>query len=454
MFFGIIFLLMAGYIILTFLPSAFDNTIIQNDTLDIAPYPRWDHMPITYFIQNASDCEEYELTSVYEAIDNIQEETDFAVTFMKNKTNPDILFLCINLEEFIADVTKCKEVKYPYREQNINVFEDGHLDIDTQKITSLKVKSKDGSNNIFELCYLNFSDLPFEDRYIPDKYAIAEVNVDKFGENVIKNSSIYLYYQGQSCVYPSTEVHEILHVFGFAHNIYNANSDWDSKEVISDIMYPYLECGLQNKINPEYSLCLKDIYLYNKESSSYCDQLSFFVKEETCSPDKYISLDGTGCCQEEKMYIDYGECYFDNGCYPGYYPSVNLDNYCCTGENMIFEGGSCFDANFLGFEAFEDFEKEHNLTVVLSKENNLGIAKINLTNSLIDIKSEDEKDDFVWDNLYSLFLRLSENIKADNYEVIFIMTFEEYIFDYEYSISKEYLSSELDFLENVEIDVT
>jgi hypothetical protein len=84
--------------------------------------------------------------------------------------------------------------------------------------------------------------------------------------------------------FPTREIHELLHAFGFAHNIEDnelRNTYWGypyeiPSDLGSDALFPTIDCHLQTRINEKYISCLKKIYS-NEEGN--CSEVKFF---KTC----------------------------------------------------------------------------------------------------------------------------------------------------------------------------
>jgi len=341
----------------------------RRDDFSKVNHLRWGYMPLTYGFE--TECIERLQNSIRLAFESVENETGGIIYFEEVLENPDISIHCVERE----------------------------YDKDSYTTTI-------GGARCF-----TYNEKP----------------------NLIMEGEIYIYGQGMVCGtgYPSVEVHEILHLFGFLHN-----------PSPQSIMFPYTadssaRCKT-NSIDKIYINCLRHIYS-NGTIQGDCPNIDTLVSSKDpplCPPKDF------------------------NFCSDGWYP-VKGTRYCCPEPNMrINKEGNCayeWDSEKIietnVFDSFEEFAKEYDLEIILREEEKMGIAEIDLTNSFIDNQIEKEKNDFVWKNLYWAFLKLSEEIKADNYKVVFIRTSGEYIFNFEYTSTSNFLSDEGVFFENLEIDV-
>ena len=149
----------------------------------------WTHMPITYNIFNPShygvDCGPYESNKIRKGFSRIQNDTNGVVHFkeIENLEDADIVVSC-------AYIKGCYEYNakqvgdYIYYTESICGYDKGIATI-----------TESEGNNILK----------------------AEiVMVGLFGFSETRNKEASGFYIG-SCGHPSTEIHEILHAFGYEH---------------------------------------------------------------------------------------------------------------------------------------------------------------------------------------------------------------------------------------------
>jgi hypothetical protein len=101
--------------------------------------------------------------------------------------------------------------------------------------------------------------------------------------------------------FPRTEVHEILHVFGFAHD----NSPVNIMKMVNTAG----KCGIV-KINNEFLWCLK--HIYSNGATGTCRDIAFTHHtpvKVSCDYGWYLDLSGEWCCPDSNMFINEdGEC--------------------------------------------------------------------------------------------------------------------------------------------------
>lgn len=219
----------------------------------------WTHMPITYKIENKEECNVKLKERIESAFNKIQSETETFVSFKETNETPDI-------------VISCKP--YYYEEYGSDEYV-GHFDV---------------------------------------TYGLAGPDfIDE--ENRIINATITFYGAGLVCGtgYPATEVHEILHTFGFGHDY-----------GIIDVMRPDVERSSGDckvvKIDDKYISCLKKIYS-NGRIVGDCSNIIFL---KFCKEGYFLGYDDE--CHEEcevgyivgDDYLCYEECGEGYYCIEGY----------------------------------------------------------------------------------------------------------------------------------------
>lgn len=162
------------------------------------PNLRFNHNNISYFIN--SDCSNRKMQGVLNAFSILENETKIISFYSVYESNADILIEC--------------------------------TDKDNQKEQNVFIAGEGGPTKI-----LNLSFYP-----------------------VILSGKILLYNESL-CDYPVTELHELLHVFGFDH----IN---DSKK----IMFPYVDC--KQKLNPELISIIHDLYSIKPLAELYFTNVS------------------------------------------------------------------------------------------------------------------------------------------------------------------------------------
>jgi len=136
----------------------------------------------------------------------------------------------------------------------------------------------------------------------PSDMTIADARYDTDYEftNLIVHADINVYGQGFACVtgYPSVEVHEVLHTFGFLHNpIINSIMDEYSADSSND-------CKI-TRIDKEYVSCLNYIYS-NGTISGNCSNINTIVTTKTnpCENGWYLDKSEKYCCPYPDMIIN------------------------------------------------------------------------------------------------------------------------------------------------------
>ena len=164
------------------------NYLFIEDNFSKTEGMHWTHMPISYFIVNKKICGNYESNMIQKAFNEIENATKDIVYFKEiNNTGADIKINCSFLEN-------CYQ-------HNIQVEHSGDLIITT---TNESICAHDkGRAQITE----------------SSNNKILKANIEMIGLAGFAETN----YEGMSgfavgsCGYPETEIHEILHAFGFGH---------------------------------------------------------------------------------------------------------------------------------------------------------------------------------------------------------------------------------------------
>lgn len=284
-----------------------DENAYLNDSFSNVQELHWTHMPLTYRIENESNCKDYELNNIKEAISIIGASTNETVRFLEiNQGKTDITFICLDIS--LDKEIKCENVSFNYSKRDFSVYGEGILNSTYQLVTDLKLLSRNQNETEYEVCYT-------ESEFAYMQNILGEAMPQTSG-NQIMNVTIYLYRIDTSrCSnFPVREIHEILHVLGFAHTFswenYIPYSMTSEQYAIlqKDIMFPIINCIIQTELNKKYSSCMR--YIYSNKQYGYCLDVSFL---KSC--DKGYILGGDNEC-----YISCGE---------GYCPS---DYSCCNGQ--------------------------------------------------------------------------------------------------------------------------
>lgn len=261
----------------------------------------WTYMPLTYSIRNQEDCGINGISKIRKAFDLISNSTKKIVLFNEVKEQPiDIMISCYDIEKELLKFEKNITLSFPSNKTAINFKEEffiEHPDYYSIKIPELIFKNS--SEKYYRIYYVNLKELPFE--ISTNEYGEIDLlglgGPVVYGKKII-NASIDFYLNdgqsGSSLSFPSKEIHEILHTFGFDH--YNVDE--------RDIMYPYT--SFYQSMNNKYVSCLK--YIYSNGKQENCSNVNFMQFESSCK-DGWFQVDGTDyCCPEPNMRIVNGYC--------------------------------------------------------------------------------------------------------------------------------------------------
>lgn len=282
----------------------------------------WDHMPVTYRINDMSDCTESEVPSkIREALLIIKNNTDRFVYFQEIKSNDsDIIFNCIDKNSFIEQHKSdeiCIQKNYSYYKETISISNENILNEEYQYMTNATAIKLTETESIWKICYLdqNALSVSLEDLTIGDARPDVQGKIIKHAViNIYKTEMVGFESYWSSCAYlPSREIHELLHAFGIGHAYMEYYSDDPSSDtgipifVKKDIMSPIKSCDYQRELQSKYTLCLK--YIYSNGEVGSCEDVDFL---------------------------------YETSCDPGWYP-VDGSEFCCPGPNMTIQGDYCYE---------------------------------------------------------------------------------------------------------------
>jgi len=237
-----------------------DNVTEIGDAFDSEEI-HWDHMPLSYKINNKSNCIGQPIEDLEEAFSLVEDSTGGEVSFVEGSGDVDITVNCVDRNALLENINEgidCDKI----------VLDGGAVDLfgyevisEGDYVTNVRVLERNATNNVFEVCHVDMSsDFGFDWDLIIENNPLVE-------GGVIKKGSIEIYELGtvRCASFPSREVHEILHSLGFDHSLtpsFNSYFGWREGDVIyfRNIMFPYSSCAYQNQIDDEYSSCLKKIY--------------------------------------------------------------------------------------------------------------------------------------------------------------------------------------------------
>jgi len=314
----------------------------------------WTHMPITYQINNKGLCGDFQLNETIRAFQEIEKATESYVNFLEVESEADLDISCLSLVDIKKDFEKsikCKNITFNYKKEKIDVYNEGILSL-TQYSVSTETIKRTENETIYQVCYS-------DNRYVSEDF-LGEARPSIINNKII-HGEIYLYkgkFGWTKCSnFPTKSVHEIFHVLGFVH--------FTSSNIIcnpicinlpqEDIMYPYISCDFQNKINLRYITCLKNIYS-NNEVDGTCSEINFW---KLC-PEGYV------LGQNYKCYEECGEghyCSEDSTC-------IEKECFSCSEGYYLSDDNLCYPEEFLGsFKAlFNPSSKPPTLLSVNSKK--------------------------------------------------------------------------------------
>ncbi|MBD3252519.1 hypothetical protein GF386_02205 [Candidatus Pacearchaeota archaeon] len=269
------------------IPNKIKKPVEKKDEFYKVRYPHWDHMPITYKVINPEKCDGRDIEEVKKAFKILENATEGLITFEETEKIPDFELKCVGvgIPKELEDVEECKNIQYNYYKESPNFYKEGYISRFTQKLISSKLIERNENKTTYEICYEYGN-------YNPMTLVTDEV-MPIISKNVIKKAhvNLYLYGGGSRCtVFPTREVHEVLHGFGFAHSLTNEEAArinfalssgiyseipfGEAIEIARDNMYPYFNCAHQLDLDEKYITCLKKIYS-NWESEGDCKNVRF-----------------------------------------------------------------------------------------------------------------------------------------------------------------------------------
>lgn len=181
----------------------------------------WTHMPVTYHIFNPGhvlkDCETYESNKIRKGFSRIEEATNGVVHFKEtNLQNADIVISCSFLEDCYKKTTdtSTKDLGYVLLGESICEHTKGLASI-----------TETEGNKIL-------------------KAEIEMIGLAGFSET--RNKGVSGFFFG-SCGHPTTEIHEILHNFGYEHDSNPNSIMYYQDDVIGYRAYNKGDCVGSNK---------------------------------------------------------------------------------------------------------------------------------------------------------------------------------------------------------------
>jgi hypothetical protein len=282
---------------------------IQDDFFNIQEL-HWTHMPLTYSFNNLG-CSEVQINHFLKGISIIENLTEGKVSFIETNEEGDLQVNCIDRDFLISELTNCEEVVVQGNPTSINWYE-GFLDREEKRFISAARINQTEQNKTYKLCSINLNEVGFNFDYD----VLGEGGITNNSENLIIRGEVNLY-QGfekfTTCTFPSKEIHEVFHSFGFDHSYepyfdpYYGYADWSYAE---DIMFPYNYCQYQKEVQEKYVNCLNNIYS-NGEFQGDCSEINFFRTTSECEEGWYEATNSDYlCCPEPNMFIgEDGYCY-------------------------------------------------------------------------------------------------------------------------------------------------
>ncbi len=282
--------------------------LVQDDFFNVNKL-HWTNIPLKYKLNNLG-CSDVQINHFLKGLNEIKNLTGGLVDFIEIFAEDyDLKVNCVSRDFLIEKLTICEEVIVYGNPQTINWYNDGHINRSERRFISATRINQTENMRTYNLCSVNLKDVGFN----LDYEVLGEGGPLEIEGNRILKGEVNLY-QGfdayATCVYPSKEIHELLHSFGFDHveepywDPYYGYVDW---EPTKDIMFPRLYCQYQKEINKKYVSCLKHIYS-NGEVGFCGGDVNFIDFVSECSKGRY-PVDGTKyCCPEPNMRIINGYC--------------------------------------------------------------------------------------------------------------------------------------------------
>lgn len=264
----------------------------KGDSFSETGYAHWGHMPITYTIEGQDICGMDVESRMEWAFEMMKNETGGLVYFKEANANPDIEIRCRDSSEekkaLVGDYV-CVDVEinpeevegHPSNHLRPKVFtmiQDGsYIHQTTSEI------SEDGIYT-YEICAYNNSEAEEIFSHNPSKLGHSYIS-DIEGNKILHNEINFFnrFTMTTTCPdFPTKEIHELLHSFGFDHIVEGKYNPYFGEGFINettrfkykgDILYPELQCPYQQEFNEHYVSCLK--YIYSNGEQGDCDGVVF-----------------------------------------------------------------------------------------------------------------------------------------------------------------------------------
>ncbi|MBU0761374.1 MAG: hypothetical protein KJ600_06385 [Nanoarchaeota archaeon] len=306
-----------------------DHTQIEDQFSNVEEL-HWGHMPLTYKVIDGEICEGIQLRAIKNSFEILENLTDGYVSFVESGGNVDIDVYCIDREKEIEKLKEHKICSYHvfnYSKTSLSTYEEGILNIETQRFVSARTLIRTEEKTIYEVCYIDIQNVTFSFNFD----ALGEGGPNYLLGNVIVNSSVNIFKLGESwttCTsFPTKEMHEILHGFGFGHSYepyFDPYYGYSAQDIhyLSDLMFPRLYCQYNKGLQEKYISCLK--YIYSNAEVGNCYDVSFLGG---CPAGTY-EVEGTEwCCPEPNMIIEGEYCVFEDGIYSSPQAPTNRSPY-------------------------------------------------------------------------------------------------------------------------------
>jgi len=264
-----------------------ENETIYDDFSSVAEI-HWNHMPLTYKIENKEECAGKPLDNMEETLEIITTSTNNLVSFLEVSTGEvDIEINCIDGAALLAELNDsitCETTTFDYDKIYIDPLRENLIDDLDFLISVTKVyqnTTENESETDYEICFLDSGN----SNAAPYLTSLKE-SLPEYENNLILNQKINIYKSGSgwsSCAtFPARETHEILHTLGFSHSeepTFDPYYGWPPKDLklLQDVMFPTLSCKYQKKLDSKYATCLKKIYSNNELEVDGCRDIGFIA---------------------------------------------------------------------------------------------------------------------------------------------------------------------------------
>jgi len=262
--------------------------------------PHFKKTPITWKIEDSTQCWKTEENKIRLAFSEIEESSEGYIKFQEVYSNPDILIMCYTnftekyneYKEELEDKKTCKNITF-----DTNKIAATNIELEISEIeykVSAKIILQESNKTIWEVCKINKEEIGFNPEIIFNPnlklsdYLIGEGGpTESFGNLILQGEARFFGDKDVivSCTsgFPLPEIHEFLHVLGFDHIIEINELPTDffgdkyvPKEYVGDVLSPYQNCINQTKINQHYSSCLK--YIYSNGEIGDCSGVKFMFE--------------------------------------------------------------------------------------------------------------------------------------------------------------------------------